>query len=75
MQAVSPLQFETVEAFYPAALLAQAEAHRPVAAALPSKVGQRASAGWIDRLAAWAERQPQHHRMGSWTSCAHIPSR
>ena len=22
---------------------------------------------WIDRLAAWAERQPMHHRLGSYT--------
>lgn len=21
----------------------------------------------LERLAAWAERQPQHHRVGSWT--------
>jgi hypothetical protein len=23
-------------------------------------------AGWMERLAAWAERQPVHHRLGSW---------
>ncbi len=23
--------------------------------------------GWVERLAAWADRQPMHHRMGSWT--------
>lgn len=22
-------------------------------------------AGWLERLAAWADRQPVHHRMGS----------
>ncbi len=22
--------------------------------------------GWLDRLAAWADRQPAHHRMGCW---------
>jgi hypothetical protein len=22
--------------------------------------------GWLERLAAWAERQPVHHRMGSY---------
>jgi hypothetical protein len=22
--------------------------------------------GWMARLAAWAERQPNHHRLGSW---------
>jgi hypothetical protein len=21
---------------------------------------------WLDRLAAWADRQPAHHRMGCW---------
>jgi hypothetical protein len=21
---------------------------------------------WMARLAAWAERQPNHHRLGSW---------
>ncbi len=21
----------------------------------------------VERLAAWADRQPQHHRLGSWT--------
>jgi hypothetical protein len=25
-----------------------------------------ARADWIERLAAWAERQPNHHRLGSW---------
>lgn len=22
--------------------------------------------GWLDRLGAWADRQPVHHRMGCW---------
>jgi formate-dependent nitrite reductase cytochrome c552 subunit len=22
---------------------------------------------WMARLAAWAERQPRHHRLGRWT--------
>jgi hypothetical protein len=22
--------------------------------------------GWIERLAAWGDHQPMHHRMGSW---------
>lgn len=22
---------------------------------------------WLERLALWAESQPQHHRLGSWT--------
>ncbi|MDO8788287.1 MAG: hypothetical protein Q7J42_09495 [Sulfuritalea sp.] len=25
-----------------------------------------AHAGLMERLAAWAERQPAHHRLGSW---------
>lgn len=25
-----------------------------------------APASWMERLAAWAERQPVHHRVGSW---------
>lgn len=24
-------------------------------------------AGWLDRLAAWADARPQHHRLGRWT--------
>jgi len=23
---------------------------------------------WMERLATWADRQPQHHRLGSWTA-------
>lgn len=23
--------------------------------------------GWIERLATWADRQPYHRRLGSWT--------
>jgi hypothetical protein len=23
---------------------------------------------WMERLAAWAEQGPQHHRLGSWTA-------
>ncbi len=25
-----------------------------------------ARAGWLDRLGAWSDRQPAHHRMGCW---------
>ncbi len=32
---------------------------RPLASASPG--------GWLERLANWAERQPMHHRMGSYT--------
>jgi hypothetical protein len=35
-----------------------------VARAAPAATGGR----WIERLAAWADRQPQHHRLGQWTS-------
>ena len=24
--------------------------------------------GWAERLAAWAERQPSHRRLGCWTA-------
>jgi len=23
--------------------------------------------GWLERLAVWAEQQPHHRRLGSWT--------
>lgn len=23
---------------------------------------------FLDRVAAWADRQPRHHRLGSWTA-------
>lgn len=29
---------------------------------------------WMERLAAWAERQPQHHRLGSWTAVGALPA-
>jgi hypothetical protein len=33
-----------------------------------SRVPQTTAAtpGWLDRLAAWSERQPMHHHLGSW---------
>jgi hypothetical protein len=31
------------------------------------RAGTVVDAGWMERLAAWAERQPNHHRLGSWT--------
>ena len=34
------------------------------AARIPAPAAPRAS--WMERLAAWAERQPVHHRMGSY---------
>lgn len=31
-----------------------------------ARQGHRDSAAWLERLAAWAERQPVHHRLGSY---------
>lgn len=28
----------------------------------------RSPAAWLVRLAAWAERQPRHRHLGSWTA-------
>ena len=28
--------------------------------------GVSSRVGWIERLANWADRQPVHHRVGSW---------
>lgn len=39
-------------------------AARRVAAVRQAPAARPAS--WIERLAAWAERQPVHHRVGSW---------
>ena len=41
----------------------------PRAAFVPSSrapVVTDTATDWLTRLAAWAERQPQHHRLGSW---------
>jgi len=40
-------------------------ARRPVAVAVAAPVA--AHIGWLERLALWADAQPQHHRLGSWT--------
>jgi hypothetical protein len=37
---------------------------RPRASYLPAQSGP--STGWMERLASWAERQPMHHRLGSY---------
>jgi hypothetical protein len=29
---------------------------------------------WMERLAAWADRRPQHHRLGSWTAVGSLPA-
>ncbi len=44
--------------------------HLPQVAALrapPRPVPSSARPGWMARLAAWSERQPMHHRLGSYT--------
>ena len=40
-----------------ASVVASARRALPAGASTPS---------WLERLGQWAERQPQHHRMGSW---------
>ena len=39
---------------------------RPEALASSAPAKSQAAAGWVERLAIWAERQPMHHRMGSY---------
>lgn len=34
--------------------------------ALPALPAAPARPGWLQRLAQWADRQPAHHRLGSW---------
>lgn len=34
----------------------------------PALHAQGLSAGWAERLAAWAARQPRHRHLGSWTA-------
>jgi hypothetical protein len=36
-------------------------------AATPQPAQAAAGAGWLDRLAAWADAAPPHHRLGCWT--------
>jgi hypothetical protein len=33
----------------------------------PATAPAPVAAGWLSALAAWAERQPPHRRLGSWT--------
>lgn len=40
-------------------------ARRP-ATPVPAPTTAAPRAGWMARLAAWAERQPLHHHAGSW---------
>lgn len=46
----------------PARTRPQSPARRP--AAVSAGVAQP---GWLERLALWADAQPPHHRLGSWT--------
>ena len=41
--------------------------HRPQRAAPAAPATAPLAQGWLERLATWAERQPMHHRMGSYT--------
>ena len=38
----------------------------PTSRATPKPVPSAARLSWMARLANWAERQPMHHRMGSY---------
>jgi len=46
-----------------AAARASASAPDPGRAVLPAAIPR---SSWIERLAQWVERQPQHHRLGSF---------
>ncbi len=57
--------------FSPTAMPVPARA-RPTAAprqqaALAPASSSALPMGWLERLALWAETQPVHHRLGSWT--------
>jgi hypothetical protein len=39
-----------------------------IAITLPSRRPPAPLEAWLTRLAAWAERQPRHRRMGVWTA-------
>jgi hypothetical protein len=39
----------------------------------PSRATVHPAPSWLERLAAWAERQPAHRRLGSWTAWGHLP--
>ena len=57
--------------FAPSAM--HAPAHKPPQlparrfAAVSAAVPAVAQLGWLERLALWADAQPPHHRLGSWT--------
>ena len=40
----------------------------PMPRALPAKVTVLLPLRWLEWLAAWADRQPHHRHLGSWTA-------
>ena len=40
---------------------------QPARLASTASVAAVAMTSWLERLALWAERQPMHHRIGSYT--------
>jgi hypothetical protein len=50
----------------PAPARAQAPARRHTVAQ-PRVAPVQAQPGWLERLALWADAQPAHRRLGSWT--------
>lgn len=57
--------------FAPSAMHAPARARPQLPArrqaTLPMAAPAVAQPGWLERLALWADAQPPHHRLGSWT--------
>ncbi len=39
-----------------------------IAITLPSRPPTWSLDAWLARLAAWAERQPRHRRLGAWAA-------
>ena len=46
---------------------ARVAVRRPVRVAAPVAAPAPAQPGWLERLALWADAQPPHRRLGSWT--------
>jgi hypothetical protein len=56
--------------FSPMTTHAPARAQAPVrrqTVARPRVAPVQAHPGWLERLALWADAQPAHRRLGSWT--------
>jgi hypothetical protein len=45
----------------------RAALHLPRHSARPASTAPVGMTFWLERLALWAERQPMHHRLGSYT--------